>query len=652
MADDNEGFDWISGGLKKLAEAAIVGLIGLGAAKLGLASAKDITDPRNWPLWAALVLLFAVYQFGWPPLWRAYLRWRVPCAKPGKISVLLARLHQDNSNGALRETVREAIVRELGDAVEVIMWPESLRVGDGRYADANTTARSKVQKWLNAKSCDLLIWGRVKGDKTIALRFTPCEGSESDTRSYGLTTDTLELPVNFVSDLAAAVATRVVVEASSAVHMSGRYLVPLMRSSAERLEPIVKRLSPRFDADTRGSVLHSYALVRETIGEQAGSNDDMQRAIAAFREALQEWTRERVPLDWAMIQNNLGSALTRLGDRESGTARLEEAVTAFREALQEWTRERRPLNWATIQNNLGAALMSLGERESGTARLEEAVAAFREALQERTSERVPLQWATTQNNLGAALMRLGERESNTARLEEAVATYREALQEGTRKYVPLGWAMTQNNLGNALMRLGERESGTARLEEAVTAYREALQEWTCERVPLDWAMTQNNLGAALTSLGERESESGTARLEEAVVAFHKALQERTRERVPLDWATTQTNLGTALMRLGEREGGTARLEEAVAAYRDALQEKTRERVPLDWAVTQNNLGAALMRLGERESGTRRLEEAVAAYREALAMFELAGADYYVATVRSNLVQADTLLSEGRTEAAT
>ena len=96
----------------------------------------------------------------------------------------------------------------------------------------------------------------------------------------------------------------------------------------------------------------------------------------AYRAALEESTRDRVPLDWAMTQNNLGNALRRLGERESGTARLEEAVAAYRAALEEWSRDRVPLQWATTQNNLGTALRRLGERESGTARLEEAVAAF------------------------------------------------------------------------------------------------------------------------------------------------------------------------------------------------------------------------------------------------------------------------------------
>ena len=104
-------------------------------------------------------------------------------------------------------------------------------------------------------------------------------------------------------------------------------------------------------------------------------------------------------------------------------------MAAYRAALEEMTRERVPLDWATTQMNLGNALWTLGERESGTAHLEEAVAAFRAALEERTREGVPLDWAMTQNNLGTALSRLGERESGTARLEEAVTAHREALQE-------------------------------------------------------------------------------------------------------------------------------------------------------------------------------------------------------------------------------
>jgi tetratricopeptide (TPR) repeat protein len=103
------------------------------------------------------------------------------------------------------------------------------------------------------------------------------------------------------------------------------------------------------------------------------------------------------------LQNSLGAALERLGEREGGTTTLEEAVFAYREALKEATRERAPVQWASIQSNLGFALYRLGEREAGTAQLEEAVFAYREALKEATRERAPLLWGVVLNNLGRAL---------------------------------------------------------------------------------------------------------------------------------------------------------------------------------------------------------------------------------------------------------
>ena len=87
-----------------------------------------------------------------------------------------------------------------------------------------------------------------------------------------------------------------------------------------------------------------------------------------------------MPLDWAVTQNNLGNALSRLGQREDGTPRLEMAVIAYQEALKEYTSDGTPFDWAMTQHNLGNTLALLANREVGTARLEEAVAAYEQAL--------------------------------------------------------------------------------------------------------------------------------------------------------------------------------------------------------------------------------------------------------------------------------
>ena len=285
------------------------------------------------------------------------------------------------------------------------------------------------------------------------------------------------------------------------------------RAAAERLARIVEIEEP--DAAKQFGALRRKRDEYYVEGRDKGSNASLEVAIEL---AFLELRAARGGSQRGVAGNDLGAALQELGGREAGTGRLKEAVEAYHAALEERTRERAPLDWAMTQNNLGNALATLGERESGTAHLIEAVTAYRAALEERTRERVPLGWAMTQNNLGNALQTLGEREIGTQHLIEAVAAYCAALKEYTRERLPLDWAMTQNNLGEALATLGERESGTTQLDKAVEAYRAALEEWTRERVPLDWAGTQHNLGNALRTLGERRAGRRGSRRQSSLIA--------------------------------------------------------------------------------------------------------------------------------------
>jgi tetratricopeptide (TPR) repeat protein len=354
----------------------------------------------------------------------------------------------------------------------------------------------------------------------------------------------------------------------------------LVAGQLDRADELLEQLEKLQDAAIASAQLERAGTSAHR-GQLAMSRLRYRDAAQAFADAAKHVPEERNDIRLGYLDQEAG-ALYRQGDERGDNAALTAAIERYRILLTLRPRERVPLEWARTQVDLGNALATLGGRESGTARLREAVAAYRAALEEYPRDRVPLEWATTQMDLGNALFTLGGRESGTARLKEAVAAYRAALEETTRDRVPLKWAMTQNNLGNALETLGERESGTARLEEAVAAYRAALEDCPRDRVPLNWAMTQMNLGNALETLGEREG--GTARLEESVAAYRAALEERTRERVPLDWAMTQNNLGNALRVLGERENGTARQEAlaaAVAAW-EACLTVTASAWPPEW----------------------------------------------------------------------
>jgi tetratricopeptide (TPR) repeat protein len=80
----------------------------------------------------------------------------------------------------------------------------------------------------------------------------------------------------------------------------------------------------------------------------------MEKAIAAFQSALQGYTDEAFPEDWARTQNNLATIYS---DRTRGdqAENLEQAIACCENALQVYTRQVFPEDWAMVQTNLGAA---------------------------------------------------------------------------------------------------------------------------------------------------------------------------------------------------------------------------------------------------------------------------------------------------------
>ncbi len=123
----------------------------------------------------------------------------------------------------------------------------------------------------------------------------------------------------------------------------------------------------------QGTKLQPGHRAREELGERDSSTEHLQQAVDAFNSALLEITRERVPLDWAGTQVNLGLALESLGERETGTEHLQQAVEADNSALLEITRQRVPLQWAYSSHGLAIALEQLGMRTHSPELLAEAL---------------------------------------------------------------------------------------------------------------------------------------------------------------------------------------------------------------------------------------------------------------------------------------
>jgi tetratricopeptide (TPR) repeat protein len=197
----------------------------------------------------------------------------------------------------------------------------------------------------------------------MRLYWTPARdvpGAKS-TGKYLPQTETIALPPEFWSDLKQILGllthSRL---AELTFDQPGQYVADRLAPLIAQVRALVQSKEGVWDPETLAGVRFSLANALRLNGEQSGVNEPLAESIALYRQVLDQNTRARVPLQWAITKNNLGNALLRLGERESGTARLEEAVAAFREALQENTRARAPLDWAITQNNLRSGVSASG----------------------------------------------------------------------------------------------------------------------------------------------------------------------------------------------------------------------------------------------------------------------------------------------------
>ena len=199
----------------------------------------------------------------------------------------------------------------------------------------------------------------------------------------------------------------------------------------------------------------------------------------ANRAAMQVYTRQEHPVDWARVQGNLGSILKDLAElREGKAARpyVQEATVALKGALDVYREDEFPLKRAGVLQGLAAALLRkavLVGVPDGLEPLTRAEAACREGLSVVARERHPVAWAALQHNLGATLLQraswLGGKEG-IAEAEQAASAFRGCVAVYGRETHPSQWAEARRCLALAQELLGDlAPRGVSALH-----YREAL----------------------------------------------------------------------------------------------------------------------------------------------------------------------------------
>jgi hypothetical protein len=395
---------------------------------------------------------------------------------------------------------------------------------------------------------------------------------------------------------------------------------------------------------------------------------DFPRAVSVLEEALGATTREDRPLVWADLQFQVGVAELEWA-RRAGDGTIAEhnhrATAAFRSALEVYSRDVQPAQWALAKNNLAITLQDQAAVTDGLDRLhllDQAVRCHRAALEVHTREASPQEWAMSMNNLANALSMRAEaspQEEYAAFLEEAVQCYRHALQVRTRSDFPQDWAAYHNNLSIALIQQSASVEGERRSEiiaAAATSLLLALEVLTPEAYPQDWAMAQSNLASLQMLRSQFDTAAEGARadlLNDAAIRYRRALLVYTLEAFPQQWAGVQNNYADIKVRQGISAPASeqaAHFAEAVHCCELALKVRTRESMPHHWAKTQRILARALGGQARASPDPQRsalLREAIDVLRRCLDGFARVHDPEQVSGLQEQIAELEAALSMGQ-----
>jgi len=378
---------------------------------------------------------------------------------------------------------------------------------------------------------------------------------------------------------------------------------------------------------------HSEANLLANLGSAYADlpTDDraqnLEVAIHHCRQALEILTSEMVPMDWAMIQNNLGNIYLAMFQATGSEQYADVARKAFELALEIFTPQISPLEYAAVQNNLANALLSRYEHTGEPQSLEMAIQAFQQALRFRTPEAAPVDYAATQSNLGIAWQRLFSATGDEHNLDQAIDAFEQALQIYKPDVSPRDWLRVTTNL-SAVYAEADNWSEAKRLAaEILQIFRGAMADQEALEALAPWYERMGNL-----AIQNQDFQFTTRILAEAAHRFE--LQgAQTPAFIPnrlaelkaqigddlfaIIWAEVQGILTPVLAQTLQDAGGLMKREqfsEAVVRFTNALDllsdDHKAPEVQRQRAVILSMRGICLRRLEQWEEALKDQEQAL------------------------------------------
>jgi tetratricopeptide (TPR) repeat protein len=469
---------------KDVAVALALATLAGSAMLFGLTDRAELDSLDNWPLLAAgfgCVVLLLLAGRGLRIIARRQSHAAAGRASGERIAILLPRLVGDDADGTKRETIRERIRGELGNAVELLLWPETLKISEGRDDEAEQRALDQGRQWLAATGCDVVIWGRVRGDRVLSLRI----GGGAH-HPYVLDENTLDLPEEFNAELTRMIVEQALTEGTSAAD-EGRANLGQIRKVVTRIEAMLERIESH-------EMVLAYAALLTRLGQFLDDRAISARAIEMAIRIVKEEASRLSPETLFRANSSIASMFLGLSHQTLSRTFLDSALDYLEEA-----RRLSPVSGGDL--NYGILMSMLGKREMRADFVERALREFGDILSAEDGLHDEVVIGKAWHNMGMAYETLFLLTSDRSRLDASIAALETALDFRPRSDVPIYWAKTRDALGSAFLQRAKLDASPEDARESFNHCSAAREVYRQEALAQREAESTYNVGCALSAVG-------------------------------------------------------------------------------------------------------------------------------------------------------
>ncbi len=255
--------------------------------------------------------------------------------KDHRALVLIAEI--DGGGHALRQEMKEAIEDNFGlfsfeQNVQVDLFPIKLKT---LHPHAHPEARRRVAveaaEALERSAGDVIVWGKKGIGGKLDLRVTTLPG-------YGRTHDVQNFHLLWRVGRPAEAAQRALAfalarKARPVLHRPQDYKPDRLQPIVEALDQMVEARPEEISENLQLDILSDFASGALSLGERGGHIKWLSKALDARQTYLDRVDRTTDPSAWGAAQQEIGRALTALGEREGARDKLEEGASRLRLAM-------------------------------------------------------------------------------------------------------------------------------------------------------------------------------------------------------------------------------------------------------------------------------------------------------------------------------